>query len=217
MDTRQRSTRPLISILALALLGLAPIRVWAQTAATAPVGNVQNGKQSFTTRTCGTCHGNDAQGTAGGGPRIGPPDRSFADFLQYVRMPTGNMPPVSSQRVPDSEIADIYAYLRTVAPAAAALSATSGNVANGKKIFASYGCYECHGFEGQGSKQTGAPPIGPPAISMSAFARYVRQPTGEMPPYTSKVISDQDLADIYAFLQSIALPPPIKNIPLLNQ
>jgi mono/diheme cytochrome c family protein len=217
MDARQRRSHPLISILALALLGLAPIRVLAQAATTAPAGNTQNGKRSFTTRTCATCHGNDAQGTVGGGPRIGPPDRSFADFLQYVRMPTGNMPAVSSQRVPDSEIADIYAYLRTMAPATAAISAASGNAANGKKIFASYGCYECHGFEGQGSRQTGTPPIGPPAMSMPAFAHYVRHPTGEMPPYAGKVVSDQDLADIYAFLQSIALPPPIKNIPLLNQ
>jgi hypothetical protein len=37
-----------------------------------------------------------------------------------------------------------------------------------------------------------------------------------MPPYTSKVVPDQDLADIYAFLQAQPQPPPAKNIPLLN-
>jgi len=37
-----------------------------------------------------------------------------------------------------------------------------------------------------------------------------------MPPYTSKVVSDQDLADIYVFLQSQAQPPAAKDIPLLN-
>lgn len=37
-----------------------------------------------------------------------------------------------------------------------------------------------------------------------------------MPPFTSKVASDSDLADIHAFLQSLPQPTPAKNIPLLN-
>jgi hypothetical protein len=36
-----------------------------------------------------------------------------------------------------------------------------------------------------------------------------------MPPYTSKVVSDAELADIYAYLQSIPTPPPASSIPLL--
>jgi hypothetical protein len=38
-----------------------------------------------------------------------------------------------------------------------------------------------------------------------------------MPPYTNKVISDQELADIYAFLKSIPATPSAKTIPLLNR
>jgi hypothetical protein len=37
-----------------------------------------------------------------------------------------------------------------------------------------------------------------------------------MPPYTTKVVSDKDVADIYAFLQSVKQPPPVKDIQLLN-
>jgi cytochrome c1 len=37
-----------------------------------------------------------------------------------------------------------------------------------------------------------------------------------MPPYTSKITSDAELADIYAFLQSLPHPPDAKNIPLLT-
>jgi mono/diheme cytochrome c family protein len=48
------------------------------------------------------------------------------------------------------------------------------------------------------------------------LARYVRKPTGGMPPYTAKVMSDQELADIYAFLQSRPHPPSAKNIPILK-
>jgi len=94
--------------------------------------------------------------------------------------------------------------------------APSGNAQHGKQIFATYGCYQCHGLAAQGGLGTGAPRLGPKPIAFVAFSRYVRQPAAQMPPYTSKVVSDQDLADIYAFLQALPQPPPVKNIPLLN-
>jgi len=37
-----------------------------------------------------------------------------------------------------------------------------------------------------------------------------------MPPYTSKVVSDADLADIYAFLQARPQPPALDSIQLLK-
>jgi ubiquinol-cytochrome c reductase cytochrome c subunit len=91
----------------------------------------------------------------------------------------------------------------------------SGNAENGKQIFNKDGCYECHGREGQGSYGN-APRIAPDPIPFDAFTAYIRKPKGEMPPYTSKVISDRDLADIYAFLRSRSHPPAVKSIPLLQ-
>jgi ubiquinol-cytochrome c reductase cytochrome c subunit len=96
-------------------------------------------------------------------------------------------------------------------------SATPGNVENGKKLFMANGCFECHGTVGQGASQTGGARIGPPSISLEEMTTYVRHPSGQMPPYTTKVISDQNLADIYAYLKSQPKPPSAKNIPLLNQ
>jgi mono/diheme cytochrome c family protein len=96
-------------------------------------------------------------------------------------------------------------------------AAPSGNAETGKKIFTKDGCYECHGREGQGATQGAGPRIGPPQLSFEALSKYVRQPTGQMPPYTSKVLSDQELADIYTYLQSRPKATPSKNIPLLNQ
>jgi mono/diheme cytochrome c family protein len=93
--------------------------------------------------------------------------------------------------------------------------AAGGNAKNGKQIYASYGCYECHGRQAQGSVLSG-PRIGPRPIQFSAFVKYIRQPKGQMPPYTEKVTSDAELADIYAFLQSLPSPPDPKTIPLLN-
>ena len=92
-------------------------------------------------------------------------------------------------------------------------SAPNGDARNGKKLFAADGCYQCHGYEAQGSSATG-PRLGPRPIAFAAFSRYVRQPTGQMPPYTGKVVPDADLANIYAFVQS--RPEPAKDIPLLK-
>ncbi len=93
----------------------------------------------------------------------------------------------------------------------------AGNIETGKKIFTKDGCYECHGREGQGAAQAAGPRIGPLQLSFEAFTKYVHQPSGQMPPYTSKVVSDQDLADIFAYLQSRPKAAPSKDIPLLYQ
>jgi mono/diheme cytochrome c family protein len=93
----------------------------------------------------------------------------------------------------------------------------SGDAANGKKLFMADGCYECHGRMGQGAAQTGAARIGPPQLSFDGFQTYVRAPRNNMPPYSSKAIPDHELADIYAYLKSIPMPPKGKDIPLLNK
>ena len=91
----------------------------------------------------------------------------------------------------------------------------AGSIQNGKKLFTSYGCFECHGNQAEGTS-VGGPRLGPKPISFSAFVKYVRQPTGQMPPFTMKVTSDADLADIYAFLQSLPVPPKADSIPALK-
>ena len=108
----------------------------------------------------------------------------------------------------------VTAALIFAAPdAAAQSSAPKGNVQNGKRLYTSYGCYQCHGREAQGG---GGSRLAPNPISFAAFSSYVRHPRGQMPPYTSKVVSDSEMADIYAFLQSLPQPPAVKDIPLLN-
>ena len=99
--------------------------------------------------------------------------------------------------------------------AAACVLAQTPNAQNGRKLFVRFGCYQCHQYEAQGAAATG-PRLGPHPIPYANFTRYVRQPTGQMPPYTAKVVKDAELADIYAFLQSLPEPPAVKNVPLLN-
>ena len=108
----------------------------------------------------------------------------------------------------------IAAALGAQAPASKSAPAPAGDAQNGKKIFASYGCYQCHSYDGHGGAGARLAP-NPPAFA--AFTRYVRQPTGEMPPYTRKVVSDQELTDIYAYLKSLPPVKAAKDVPLLNQ
>jgi len=93
-------------------------------------------------------------------------------------------------------------------------AAPAGNADKGKELFHSYGCYACHGGEGQGG--VAGPRIAPTPPVFPGFVAYVRKPTNQMPPFTEKVVSDAELADIYAFLQSRPRPKPVSEIPLLN-
>jgi ubiquinol-cytochrome c reductase cytochrome c subunit len=83
-------------------------------------------------------------------------------------------------------------------------------IVRGQKIYTRVGCYQCHGREGQGSPASG-PRIGPKPRALAAFLAYVRAPAAEMPPYTTKVLSDADLTDIHAFLAARA--PAVPDVP----
>jgi mono/diheme cytochrome c family protein len=112
-------------------------------------------------------------------------------------------------------LAPSNARAQTATPNQKPDSTPAGNIQNGKKLFTSYGCYECHGHQAEGTS-AGGPRLGPNPIPLSALVKYVRQPSGQMPPFTSKVVSDSELNDIYAFLQSLPQPPRADSIPALK-
>ena len=92
--------------------------------------------------------------------------------------------------------------------------APAGNAENGKMLFLRDGCYECHGYAGQGGA-AGAR-IAAIGLNPQGLIRYVRAPGGQMPAYTDKVITDQELTDIHAYLQTMPKAKAAKDIPLLN-
>src|SRR5436190_24111903 len=92
--------------------------------------------------------------------------------------------------------------------------APAGNAETGRKIFVSYGCYQCHNYAAHGGGA--GPRLAPKPIAFAAFTRQVRKPVNEMPPYTAKVVSDKELADMYAFLLTIPEPPAVSSIPILK-
>ena len=97
----------------------------------------------------------------------------------------------------------------------AAAQNANGNIENGKRLFLRDGCWECHGYAGQGGRDGAR--LAATALNAQGLIRYVRRPTGAMPAFVEKVISDQELTDIWAYLKSMPAPKPAKDIPLLNE
>src|SRR5947207_1321870 len=87
---------------------------------------------------------------------------------------------------------------------AAAQTAPAGNAENGKKLFMKENSYSCHGTTGQGGRDGAR--IAQTALNIQGMIRYVRQPTGGMPAFTEKILTDQQLTDIYA-MRAPSRPP----------
>jgi mono/diheme cytochrome c family protein len=77
----------------------------------------------------------------------------------------------------------------------------------GRETFVRVGCYQCHGREAQGAS-TG-PRLGPDPLPLAQFTRAVRTPRNQMPPYSTKILSDTELADVYAFVSARPRPTPL--------
>ena len=110
----------------------------------------------------------------------------------------------------------IAGVLRTQTPAAKPMDppAPAGDAVNGKRIYISYGCYQCHNYAANGG--VAGPRLAPRPLVFKEFITDVRKPTAEMPPYTPKVVTDQEIADIYAFLLTIPPPPAAGSIAILK-
>lgn len=108
------------------------------------------------------------------------------------------------------------ALAAVLAMPAFAAPAPQGDSAKGKANFERVGCWECHGHQGQGGN-AGVRIADPVPLAWPAFLAWVRTTSGDMPPFTEKVLPQQDLVDIYAWLQSVPKAPDYKTIPLLAQ
>src|ERR1051325_1225032 len=94
----------------------------------------------------------------------------------------------------------------------------AGDAAKGKVAFLKYGCWQCHGTEGQGSAITSAGKVlAPDPLPWESFSAFVRATNRAMPPYSEAMLPNDDLADIHAYLSSIPKGKDYKSIPLLSQ
>lgn len=109
------------------------------------------------------------------------------------------------------------ALVVALAPAVHAQGAAAGDAARGKQVYMKDACYTCHGTVGEGG--AAGPKIAHAGLSADAIEHQLREPQAQMPPYTAKILSDAEAADIAAYIQSLsqAPAPAAKDIPLLNQ
>jgi len=102
-----------------------------------------------------------------------------------------------------------FAALMTAGPAAAAPAPAQTEAQRGGEIFRSVGCWQCHGTVGQGGA---GPRLAPGPLPAAAMLAIVRKPIKEMPPYNVRILKDEDVSAIRAYLASIAPPPPVDSL-----
>jgi mono/diheme cytochrome c family protein len=94
--------------------------------------------------------------------------------------------------------------------------AKPGNAENGKRLYMRNGCYQCHGTVGQGGRA--GPRLAQIKLPVGGFIAFVRNPpSSDMPQYRVKIMSDQELADVYAHIKSFPVPLAANSIAILNQ
>lgn len=99
-----------------------------------------------------------------------------------------------------------------------ALAQNTGDAARGKELFMRDACYTCHGTTGSGGGALGGPRLAHAGLTPNGIINELRHPRAAMPAYSEKILSDSEVGDLVAFIQSLSRTPATdaKKIPLLN-
>jgi mono/diheme cytochrome c family protein len=99
---------------------------------------------------------------------------------------------------------------------ACAQDVPAGDAANGKRLYLAT-CFACHGRSGQGGAMNGpAPVLARTAMPFDGFKAQLREPISDMPAYSEAVMSDQQIADVYAFVETLPGPLPVKDMAIFK-
>lgn len=85
-----------------------------------------------------------------------------------------------------------------------------GNPVNGQNLFFAMGCNVCHGDRGEGLV---GPTIAMTVVPLDRVIEQYREPLEAMTAFPPDQISDEEIADIYAWLQTVERPPVAQEIP----
>ena len=106
---------------------------------------------------------------------------------------------MGSGRVP-APFTPVAALIVAAALVIISCSTPAGNPENGKRWYSMNNCYACHGVNGNDGK---APVVSDLDMSFWRFKRIIRDAGSPiMPKYPEEKISDQDVADLSAFLKA---------------
>jgi len=96
--------------------------------------------------------------------------------------------------------------------------ALKGDAANGQRTYIAAGCFTCHGRVGQGGNFNFATPaLAHTVWPFEALRAFLRVGLNDMPAFSKEVLTDQQVADIHAFLQSLPGSRSPADFKLLNQ
>jgi mono/diheme cytochrome c family protein len=147
---------------------------------------------------------------------------SFTGLTMSTVMNAQNAPPGTA--VPASQVRGRLAAATPAAPVPAPTSPVTGNAIAGKGLFYTYGCYACHGYNGE----TGARPFVGRWGNLGTeqtFLTFLRgranvapvTPSTNMPNFSVESLSDKQAKDIYAYIRTFkSTAPELKDIPTLN-
>ena len=100
---------------------------------------------------------------------------------------------------------------------ARAQDAPPGDAIEGKRLYLAVGCFTCHGRSGQGGAMNGpAPVLAKTQMPFEGFKGQLRSPVNDMPAYSEKVMTDKQVADIYAFVESLPGPRSTKDMKIFD-
>tara|TARA_B110000438_G_C15620232_1_gene566220 strand:- start:316 stop:684 length:369 start_codon:yes stop_codon:yes gene_type:complete len=91
---------------------------------------------------------------------------------------------------------------------------STGDADRGRETFMRVGCYQCHGDDGKGNDAGTA--LTPDPLPPEALANFIRFSPGRMPMYPEEVLSDAEIEDIVAYLESVPPPPHADDIAILK-
>lgn len=183
----------------------------------APKGDVASGRELYSDKGCAGCHGPAGKGGAAGAALAGT-EMDWGVYLGQLRKPRANMPAYDLGMMSDQEIADTYAYLKSVAApkapvATAPLAQMKGDVLAGRKTYLENGCHACHGSVGQGGGP--GPILAATPMSLGSYYDQVRKPRALMPAYAASLMTEQEIVDTYAYVRSLPGPRSPGSLPAL--
>ena len=115
----------------------------------------------------------------------------LTDEAEAAEAPEDPEPGGSTGEAPEADLSDPEALL------------ASGDAAHGQELFFANGCNVCHGDTGEGLI---GPTIAQTGLTLSQVVGQYRTPRGIMPAFDADRVSDQDIADIVTWLQTLELP-----------
>lgn len=99
----------------------------------------------------------------------------------------------------------------------------TGNTASGKALYYSYGCYACHGYNGETGYRAFVGNWGHLATEQE-FITFLRGraniapvvPSDRMPNFSENSMSDKQAKDIYAYIRTFKSSAPVTKDPTLT-